>query len=215
MVSRYILKIGKIISFIVMWIFIVLTFYFLYIEKDRPLSIGCLSVAIACLSVFIAICSEKRMRALTDSDYNGQYSDLNTRRLELREKLIKYKSKQALGATRTQLLQDETDYCIYHSFSIWKCLRYLKSIVSLNEFLSPEQRGEVIHEIDCLYQDLGDGKAKFNITIDNNYKEQCQKMYELISEFDIFNADTIRVQRMQNNLGFLRDAGPNNVVHFS
>ena len=93
MVSKYLITTGKIISVSFFIIFIILTFYYLYNDGNKTLALGCLSVAIASLSVFLGVCSEKRMWALIKSDYNSQYSDLNTRRLELREKLIKYQEK--------------------------------------------------------------------------------------------------------------------------
>jgi len=214
MVKKYLITVGKIVSFSFMVVFVILIFHFLYNEGDKPLAIGCLSVAIASLSIFLGICSEKRMWTLTESHYNAQYSDLNTRRLELREKLLAYQAKLRDGSTRAQLRNDEIGYGIFHSFSIWKCLRNLKSIIGLKEYLDSGQQGEVIHEIDCLFQDLGDGKDQFGINLDDNYKGQVQSIYNLVSEFSIFNNDAGRVRRMQDNLGFLRDEGPNHVTHF-
>jgi hypothetical protein len=85
----------------------------------------------------------------------------------------------------------------------------------LREYLDSGKHNEVIHEIDCLFQDLGDGKVQFGITLDENYKRQIQSMYELLSEFPVFTNTSGRVLRIQDNYRFLRDEGPNQVTHFS
>ena len=86
--------------------------------------------------------------------------------------------------------------------------------MDFQEFFKTTQKEQLIHEIDCLLIDFGNGKQAFNILIDDNYKQQLQRMYDLISEIDIFNNNRERVQKLQHNLGFLKDEGPTTVQDF-
>ena len=86
--------------------------------------------------------------------------------------------------------------------------------MNFQEFFKRKQKEDLIHEIDCLFIDFGNGKTAFNIAISNEYKRQLQWLYNLISEIDIFNNNMERVNRLQHNLGYLKGEGPTTVQGF-
>ena len=209
-----IIKIIKSVILLFLLIFTASTLYYIFYEFELTYAIGLLSVSIAILSIFLAYCSDRRMKVLTKAAYNSNYSAFNERRLDLREKLEKYQSLVNSGANRQQIQQAKNDYLIFHSFSIWRCYKLLRDALDFQEFFDRAEKNQLIHEVDCLFMDLGNGKLTLSIIILDNYKKQLQNMYELISGIDIFNEDEERAQRIEYNLAFLKDEGATTVIGF-
>jgi len=125
--------------------------------------------------------------------------DIENWRLNLRNK---YFNIQTLKPPVPNILIQ--DYVSNHSFTIWKTLTYLKKIFLYKEQLEKDEKEQIIHQIDCLFIDLGLGKGFFDFTILENYQRNLQSMYKLISSLDIFEKDTERVKRIQDNLDYLK-----------
>jgi hypothetical protein len=201
----YIIKAIILISLIISVFY---TYYYIFIKYEQITALAFLSVSIAILSIYYGHCSDRRMIILTTSSYNSLFSEFNLRRLTLREKLNRYDNLNLVNAPPILIQNAINDYGIYHSYSIWVCNRYIKSFLDFEEHLKNDQKMELIHEVDNFFIDFCEGKAVFNIQLDQNYLEQLQRIVDSISKFKNFIDDEGRVQRILVNLLYLKNEGP-------
>ncbi|EMR74745.1 hypothetical protein MBGDF03_01153, partial [Thermoplasmatales archaeon SCGC AB-540-F20] len=82
---------------------------------------------------------------------------------------------------------------------------FINKIFIFEGHLLKREKRSLIHEIDCLFFDLIDGKVFFRIPIGDNYKNQLQQSYNQIASLDVFKEKPNRVERMNTNLKFLKD----------
>jgi len=165
--------------------------------KHIPDYLSVTSIILALAFFIIAAGLSRKSEIATEAIMNSHLSEtlglFEDRRLTMREKMTIILEKENVVANynnSTDFLIDVAKFHIYLSFSIWKCRRILnRALLFKNRFKIRDQE-KIIHQIDCLFQDLVQGKLNFPITLSNEYKNHLQQMIDIICEFEVFNRDT-------------------------
>lgn len=172
-----------------------------------------ISIGIASIVIGISRKSEMMTKAIADSSLLETIGVFEDRRLGIRERFKKIQEKTKIiknySKNSTELQLDLLDYTIYYSFSIWKCKTYLDRTMIFEKYFSENDENQLIHHIDCLFQDLCLGKQHFNIKLINKENiRHLESMYDTISQFNRFNLDNIeekpRRERILTNLNVLK-----------
>ncbi|MCK4364441.1 MAG: hypothetical protein KAW45_00135 [Thermoplasmatales archaeon] len=142
--------------------------------------------------------TQKMIKRLGITSVYENIGNIEDWRLNLRNKFF---NMRTLEKPDKFIIQD---YVNHHSFAIWKSLTYLDRAFFYKKQFGKKEKEQIIHQIDCLFIDLGLGKGYFDIDIMPEYQKQLQMMYDKASSLDIFGKDTIRKKRMQVNLDFLK-----------
>ena len=138
------------------------------------------------------------------------FGELEDRRLTLREKYRTIQAKLNVPNYPNSLdfQTDMTGYIINYSYSLWKCRTYLERAWIFEEYFKNKEENKLLHFIDCLFQDLCEGKEAFHIPItDENIRHLTfiyNKLYGLKQFYSRKDSERKRTYRILNNLRYLK-----------
>jgi hypothetical protein len=140
------------------------------------------------------------------------------RRLGLRERwgIFEVKSNVNPGyISRSNVFKiDFTEYTYYISFSIWKCRTYVERALTFQENFVTNEENNLIHQVDCFFQDLCEGHIFFVFHFQINFqlleesRRHIQYIYNQLLTLSLFNLRNDKEQkrryRILNNLRYLK-----------
>ncbi len=224
-VTNYISKHNEII-FYFFGICIIFIGFIYALWLDIWFSLGWASILISIGIAFIAIGISRKSEQMTGTIIKSSLYDtigiMEDRRLEIRKKLeiIKKKIETISGYKHNspELNLDITDYRIYYSYSIWKFKTYIDRVMFYKEYLDERDEEKLIHFYDNLLQDLCQGKEAFKINLANNYINNLESIFDIVSKYKRYNKDTIsdqfRRERILENLKFLKNLS-NKIIYYT
>lgn len=170
-----------------------------------------ISLGVFTIALGISRKSSTTTKGIAYSSFKETYGEFEDRRLALREKNQKIDFKRQNFdnySNSTDERIDILDLNIYLSYSIWKCFTYLDRAMIYRKQMRDNDENDLIHQVDCFFQDLCEGLVVSHIALTNEYQNHLEKMYNIISKFNRFNKDTIKEQfrkeRILGNLKFLK-----------
>lgn len=163
------------------------------------------SLGIAYHSSVIAEKSDKKMEAIAFTTYQDAVGAFEDRRLNIRERGLKidYKQYRRIDVDSNkhkEIVYDKMDMVVYLSFSIWKCLTYVKRLEPLIYWVDVTEQDELIHKLTDLYVELMNDLKNYKISISSEFYGHLQQMLEIVSEFEILKNDESRRRVLQTLL---------------
>jgi len=146
---------------------------------------------------------------------------LEDKRLAIRDrfKLIQDKLENKLIDNKSSNFKVVlNEYSRLYTYSVWKCKEYLDEALFFKKYFKNKEENQIIHFIDCFYQDLCDGKRYLGIPLLPEYIHHLEIIYDNIRELEAFDRNTDKAEarrmRLLINLDYLRNEQSHHISYF-